>query len=442
MSLFIEYGTVNIPEEKRDAFIQDVKSIAYYGGLFSLKEVCLYGKSFNLLSFPSFTERYANFYFSYFENMEWENAGIDLKNMNAYSGVTGYNQFAKAVKALYILTELYSDTICFNRFGLFSNCHPIIQWVRYVLKRNDVRIKWRSSCWKIYEQIIEESPYEAKRLTLNDVVELYLGDDYDYSDLPTLTVVIEGRKSVENLIETDKNSGLFLVRDTYKVVEEYKEHSNLDADKQLYSLLELLTLSAEDRNKKKNGDNERLIDHIQRIPPEISVKIYSEIYGKEFYKIWRQVKGVTTITADSFYKPDLHVGTKTLTTEKYFNITSDDRLYWWSKGGDVVISDEMQAWFDSLHDEYEKINPLQTPCDDAPDSFIWQRRLVDLISGLDKKANFFEELFYEFLSNCHKPQYRTWLILLKEYEAEPSRFKQLTAVLANKELRTKVFGIQ
>ena len=160
MSLFIEYGAVHIAEEKRNAFIQDAKSIAYYGGLFSLKEVSLYGKSFKLLSFPSFTERYANFYFSYFENMKWENAGIDLKNMNAYSGVTGYNQFAKAVKALYILTELYSDTICFNRFGLFSNCHPIIQWVRYVLKRNNVRIKWRSSCWKIYEQIMEESPLD------------------------------------------------------------------------------------------------------------------------------------------------------------------------------------------------------------------------------------------------------------------------------------------
>lgn len=445
MSLFIEYGAVHIAEEKRNAFIQDAKSIAYYGGLFSLKEVSLYGKSFKLLSFPSFTERYANFYFSYFENMKWENAGIDLKNMNAYSGVTGYNQFAKAVKALYILTELYSDTICFNRFGLFSNCHPIIQWVRYVLKRNNVRIKWRSSCWKIYEQIMEESPLEAKRLKLNDVVELYLGDDYDYRDLSTLTVVIEGRNAVENLIETkynDKNNGLFLVREAYMVVEEYKEHSKLDADKQLYSLLELLTLSAEDRNKKKNGDNERLIDHIQRIPPEISVKIYSEIYGKEFYKLWRQVKDVTTIIAESFYKSDLHIGTKALTTEKYFQITSDDRLYWWSEGGDVVISDEMQAWFDYLHDEYEKINPLQTPCDDAPDTFIWQRRLVQLLAELNGKSYFFEDLFDEFLSNCHKPQYRTWIILFKEYESEPSRFKQLTAVLANKDLRTKVFGKQ
>ena len=172
------------------------------------------------------------------------------------------------------------------------------------------------------------------------------------------------------------------------------------------------------------------------------MKIYSEIYGKEFYKLWRQVKDVTTIIAESFYKSDLHIGTKALTTEKYFQITSDDRLYWWSEGGDVVISDEMQAWFDYLHDEYEKINPLQTPCDDAPDTFIWQRRLVQLLAELNGKSYFFEDLFDEFLSNCHKPQYRTWIILFKEYESEPSRFKQLTAVLANKDLRTKVFGKQ
>ena len=445
MSYFFEYGTVHIPEDKREAFIRDAKTIAHFGGLLSQKEVSLYGKSIKLLSFPTFTGKYANFYFSYFENWKRENAGIDLNDLTPYSGLTGYDQFAKAVKALYILTELYSDTMYFSQFGMFSHCRSIIQWVRYILRREDVRIKWRSSYWKIYEQIMEESPYEAKSLKLNDIVENYLGDHYDYSDLSTLIVVIEGRKAVENLIEneyTDTNNGLFLVRDTYKVVEEYKEHSKLADDKQLYFLLELLTLSAEERNKKKSGDNERLINHIQRIPPEISVKIYSEIYGKEFYKLWRQVKGATTITAESFYKPDLHIGNETLTTEKYFQVTSDDRLYWWSDIGDVIISDEMQKWFDYLHDEYEKINPLQTPCNDAPDSFIWQRRLVELLAELDGKSYFFEDLFYEFLSNCHKPQYRTWIILLKEYESDSKKFKQLTAVLANKELREKVFGAE
>ena len=86
-------GTLSIPEEHRQAFLDDAKRVASQGGLFSGSLTRIFGKQLRLLSFPSFDpegeDKYADFTYSYFENDFWENAGIDLENCIPYSEKIG-----------------------------------------------------------------------------------------------------------------------------------------------------------------------------------------------------------------------------------------------------------------------------------------------------------------------------------------------------------------
>ena len=65
-------------------------------------------------------------------------------------------------------------------------------------------------------------------------------------------------------------------------------------------------------------------------------------------------------------------------------------------------------------------------------------RLVDLIAG-NPRVLFFEELFYEFLSNFHKVEYRAALQLLEDAPNSDEEYKRLIAVFANRGLRKLYF---
>ena len=119
MGTFIStLGKLSIPEERRSAFLEDAKRVVYQGGLFSESSAQIFGKRLWLIFFPSFDidneEKYADFVYSYYENDSWENAGIDLEECKPYSGKVGWSRFNRAVQALYILAELYSETPFFS----------------------------------------------------------------------------------------------------------------------------------------------------------------------------------------------------------------------------------------------------------------------------------------------------------------------------------------
>ena len=65
----------------------------------------------------------------------WENAGIGRENCSVYSGKIDWRGFNKAVQALYILAELYSDTLYASRNDSLNIPTETIKWLRYVLKR-------------------------------------------------------------------------------------------------------------------------------------------------------------------------------------------------------------------------------------------------------------------------------------------------------------------
>ena len=149
------YGKLTIPDSKKAEFLSDAKKVLYQAGLLSSHHNCAFKKEFRLMSFPDFDGNEADFTYSYFEDSFWENAGIDLENVELYSNKIGWLQFNKAIQALYILAESYSETP-FIMYSYSRHTPPLaLKWLRYVLKR-DVRSPLRYDLWAALELIIQE----------------------------------------------------------------------------------------------------------------------------------------------------------------------------------------------------------------------------------------------------------------------------------------------
>ena len=178
------------------------------------------------------------------------------------------------------------------------------------------------------------------------------------------------------------------------------------------------------------------------LSPQVIIKVISEVYENDFWKLWKQVKDkIPHDCKSSFvYKTITSYKSQTLTTEEFFRVDSDDRLYWWTDGGDVKICEDTQKWFDKLSSHFDEI---QSSFDNSESIIVkdWQKRLIALAENQPHGIYFFEDMFYEFLGNFSDPKYRAWLIMLEEYQYYKHFYKQLHAVLANKDLRDKIFKI-
>lgn len=181
-SFMTDVGKVNIPEDRRDAYIREAKAVLKQSGLFERSYTQIFGHDVFLLSFPTFTGDYADFNYSYYEQRAWENAGIDLENCKPYSNKIGGRQFNLAIQALYALTEIYSDTLYAVIKDTLNTPVFSLFWLRYVLNRDDIQFTWRNtSIWDIYESMSLSSTYYPKRNTPKEFFNTLCGEDFLYN---------------------------------------------------------------------------------------------------------------------------------------------------------------------------------------------------------------------------------------------------------------------
>ena len=72
----------------------------------------------------------------------------------------------------------------------------------------------------------------------------------------------------------------------------------------------------------------------------------------------------------------------------------------------------------------------------------WHERLVKILGKHNDKIKIFETLYCDFLNSFHKKDYRAWIEMLEVLaNNDITECRRLIAVLANQELREKVFGV-
>ena len=445
MGTFImEYGKFTIPDSKKAEFLSDAKKVLCQAGLFSSHYNCAFKKEFRLMSFPDFDSNDADFTYSYFENSFWENAGIDLENVEPYSNKIGWLQFNKAIQALYILAESYSETPCIMYSYSRHTPPSALKWLRYLLKR-DVRSPLRYDLWAALELIIQEEPDYFKNNSFDDFYNTFSGDDLDMNSLlNALTVIVGVKKFLDDISgegneKKDKSmiSYMDMMKMTYNQMKQFKQNSVLTEEQQINHLLKMLTLDEDTRHTWLKDDTQAIMVMFSyMMDPQITIKIISEVYEKDFWEMWFSMKGKTTVVGSDFPKEEA-TKLKEMSTEEYFSVNADDRLYWWNENSDVVISDETKSWFDTLNKQYQE---LCKELEEETDFLHWQKRLINFLGSNNRRFYFFEDLYFEFIGSFHEVSFRAWTVMLENLAEKEHECRMFISVLANKELRNLVFS--
>lgn len=277
----------------------------------------------------------------------------------------------------------------------------------------------------------------------------YVADTYDdlggaiYAIVRSeLKKLLEGKKEdMPSLItyEFEPIKYYEIMRSLDKAIEQYKSSSEQSEEEQVHFLLDLLM--TEETQRKAICDAKNLSDiHLGTLlaTPQAYVKLISENYHMSFWTLWFRVRDHIVPEIATFYndiwKPVYE--TERISTELYLNISSDDRLYWWRPDGDVVISDDMEVWLERAATRHRE---LCMEAETQPDVSLWQKSFVTLLAS-NNRCLFFEQPFYEFLSNFHRSEYQAAERLLEENAGDSKNYKRLETVYANYTLRKKVFG--
>ena len=449
MGTFIHHiGTLSIPPEKMTAFLTDAAVVADQGGLMAQNIIYVFGRQIVLLSFPDFSnsdEQYIDFDYSYFENDTWENAGIYRKNGTPYSGKIGWKHFNKAVQALYILAELYSDTPYATMNDSCRLQAETIQWLRYILER-ELHYTWRSQIWELVEIEARKQAEHSNEPTVDfSFITEYGGDETDPYELVTAASVLMAQKDFinpetreaaqqgeEGIITFDQAMIKY-----YDGVVAFRETSVLSEEDQIEFLFRFL----KGFDGRKEEDRELLYQYANIavssvvLPSQTCVKIIADAYGRNFWKLWWAIKDhLCKQKAPLKYTVQKELAYQEMSTKEFFRVSDEDRLYWWRKDGDIELTEEIQSWLKRMQERYSELWKQPIPGETGE----WQRRFVSLLSR-HPDVECFELLFFEFMGNFNSVMFRAAVLLLEEIAGEQAEYRRLIAVMANQKLRYGVF---
>ncbi|MBQ8803928.1 MAG: hypothetical protein IJZ53_09855 [Tyzzerella sp.] len=93
----------NIPESKKDEFVERIEKLYQAGGMMEIQPIQLYGKKVATIRKATMRESSMDFYYNYFEDDCWENAGFNRGNRSVWSNKIGWSHFHTAVVAAYVV---------------------------------------------------------------------------------------------------------------------------------------------------------------------------------------------------------------------------------------------------------------------------------------------------------------------------------------------------
>ena len=439
-------GTLYINDSKMDELFRDIKRVTDQAGLFAIRQMRVYDEAFDILCSPESSAEIISFDYSYFENMEHDKVTIDLKTGSINIGNTGFAQFGVAVQALYMLVESYSD----NRSETLSE--EKLRWLSYVLDR-PLTLPCHTTVWDVYEQYMQHIENNAK-ISAMELFDSYVGDAADFDEIITISYVNNFinedyvKECVKQKEPVDKLSYGYWVRAMAHFLWLAKRDSMKSEKELLGHYSKFLHNVSKIREEIAAGvDVSPVKELFATVAPPITVKLISIIYGLDFWKVWEDNKDKIGVTSSIFYinsaidnrTEDQNVNFDPITTEEFFGVQPEDRLYWWKEDGDVVIDSETRKWLEQMAEQHK------VHVDTMSEEFSaveWHERLVKILGKHNDKIKIFETLYCDFLNSFHKKDYRAWIEMLEVLaDNDITDYRRLISVLANQELREKVFGV-
>ena len=446
-----QYGNRTIPKEKIENFMMDLGRVVDQAGLFATRHMRVYGEEFDLLCFPGDKGGGFIFNYSYFEDAVHDKVTIDVKTGEIHSSNLGFGKFGEAVQALYMLSGLYCEMLC-----LSDNCDEIIpfdklRWLSYVLCRT-ITLQYHITIWDVYERFVRDNGVN-KTLSAMDFFNSYEGDETNFDTISTIVYVNDtiNEEYIENCLKQkepdDKSSYDFWVRSMARFLWLAKQNSEKSESELLDRYMRLLHNVSKIRAEIAAGvDASPVKELFATLAPPVTIKLIATIYNLDFWQLWSDNKDKIGVTSSIFYDgsteyktEDENINLEPITTEDFFGVKSEDRLYWWKEDGDVIISDKTQRWLDQMSEQHR--SHIETMADEFS-AIDWHQRLVKLLGKHKDSIKMFEHLYCEFLNTFHLKEFRAWIEMLEVFaESELSECRRLITVLANDSLRIKFFGL-
>ena len=447
-----QYGNRTIPKEKIENFIMDLGRVVDQAGLFATRHMRVYGEEFDLLCVSDYQKDTLTIDYSYFENEVHEKVTIDFDTGGIQSDFIGSGQFGVAVQALSMLAELYCETLCIS-----YNCDEIVQsdklrWLSHVLHRTLI-LQCYNKIWDVYERFMCDNADNA-RLSAMDFFNNYSGDGANFDDINTIMYINDVInddyiKYCANIKEpTDKSSYGYWVRSMARFLWLAKQNSEKSESELLDRYMRLLHNVSNIRAQIAAGvDVSPVKELFATLAPPVTIKLIATIYNLDFWPLWRENRDSIGVTSSIFYNnsaidntmDDQNVFFDPITTEEFFGVNSEERLFWWREDGDVVIDSKTRKWLDDMVEQHR--THVET-MDDEFSAIEWHERLVKFLGKHKDRIKMFESLYCDFLNAFHRKEFRAWIEMLEVLaESDISECRRLISVLANASLRIKIFGI-
>lgn len=485
----IKSKDASIPQEKREEFAQRVFELFDRGGMMKWCQFSLLGTRYEALRRLSREEKKYYFSYNYFQDEFMEDAGFDGEECRVWSNKVGGRQFGMVMAAAYALEGAYTDGIT----AIDNNTHIMradffLYWVNYLFGEG------------YYDK--NQDPW-ATFLVAKEIGLDLEADDFWFvssSEIGVIGVidiiaVTEGIDALKDYLKDGMYENEYgFISDLRKrigksfnsiceLLTEYKNRNFLPKDEQLGFLTSFIRhVYYTDRLVENNTDYIKF--NMKQLEDEIKksnllgaiAKVIAELYAVDFWEVWTKVEDVAYRVDYRDRKP-VHPELFYITTEKFFDISSDDLVLYWKQDKPIQFSDEMERWLDSLKNAYARIMA------DGVDMHSPLRRIKNIIDFGEShyyKLLLFEDFINEIMDNITDKRYMAlWMVfdevlhdqenleaakvvieqvewdsLLKEYRCDRwwrmsnelkfnkgrQAMRRFVALMANKELRNKVFG--
>ncbi len=446
------WGTTSVPSEKREEFSKRMLTILREGGMMRMESVQLYGKRIYLLKSPEVDQTCLfHGWYNYFENFTWEDMSYNPETDELGSNKVGTAHFLRVVHAGYLLYEFYSETPCVAEIdGRIIPSAQTIGWFNYLFGTQYTNQR-AANLWDLYvvlHKLFDDYNWDIHWLEKEVPVECW---DH-VGSLCYRYITTYKDLSDDKLCAPDSRFpfGKFVCELRKHIRAHYDLDDGRSKEEKLAELKEYLCVSTFKLPDDMASSEDPRIDllwHLWVLPAPIVLKEIAEIYQMDFWSLYLEMEPKLPHRTGK-HMPQPCPPETPVPTHVFLRCSNDERAYFWTPGGDVVFSEEMEAWLSALRCELENI---QTEKEVLLLSDCFSETLITVLSDANQyytNVMAFEEMFYEFLGRGKERPVQAAVILLsrmtEQYRDDPKvgtgLIRYYLAVLANKELRQLRFG--
>ena len=190
-TLFHKAGA-GIPDEKKKEFKVRIEKLFQMGGMMEMEQVRLCGKKAVTIKKASMHDYGMDFYYNYFEDDCWENAGFSSKGGYVWSEKIGWREFHRVVVAAYVLESLYIDgpTVAMVNGDVVTS-QTYIGWINYLFQTQYPQRN--NDPWALFEALHNQMDMDLERIDWGGFIQ----DLYGFIGYYEINAVLTGTEVLE-----------------------------------------------------------------------------------------------------------------------------------------------------------------------------------------------------------------------------------------------------